>query len=106
MDPEEEVLPSNNASTLFSHRSTQSVDCSGHTSPLPVIFHVSPAHDRERFGYIHLTPRERVHQETIQAYLINAGRAVITLTCPDFDEFLLANSLRTCNVSFLCNLPE
>ena len=104
MDPEEDVGPSKD--TSWSHRSTQSVDCSSHTSPLPVIIPVSPAHDGEPFGYIYLTPGERDHQETVQVYFDSAGREVITLPCPDFEEFLLANSLRTCNVSFLCNLPE
>ena len=71
-----------------------------------MIIRVSPAHDGEPFGYIYLTPGERDHQETVRAYFDSAGREVTTLPCPDFEEFLLANSLRTRNVSFLCNLPE
>ena len=103
MDPEGDVDPSNDTSRT--HHSTQSVDCSSRTSPSPVILRVSPAHDGEQFGYIYLTPGEREHHETIQAYFDRAGREVTTLPCPDFEEFLLANSLRTRNVSFLCNLP-
>ena len=71
-----------------------------------MILRVSPAHDGEQFQYIHLTPGEREHQETIRAYFDSEGREVITLPCPDFEEFLLANSLRSHNVSFLCDLPE
>jgi hypothetical protein len=104
MDPEEDVVPSNNASRA--HRSTQSVNCSSHTSLLQVILRVSPAQDGEPFGYIHLTPGECKHLETIRAYFDSAGREVITLLCPDFEEFLLANSIRTCNVYILCVLPE
>ena len=104
MDPEEDVDPSNNVS--WDPRSTQSVDRSSHTSLLPVIIRVSPAHDGEPFGYIYLTPGERDHQETVRAYFDSAGREVTTLPCPDFDKFLLANSLHTRNVSFLCGLPE
>ncbi len=104
MDPKEDVDPSIDVS--WDQCSTQSVDCSSHTSPLPVIIPVSPAHDGEPFGYIYLTPGERDHQETVQVYFDSAGREVITLPCPDFEEFLLANSLRTCNLSILCNLPE
>ena len=103
---DQDVISSNNTSPLFFHRSTQSVNRFGHTSLSPVILRVSPAHNGEQSGYIHLTPGERVHQETMQAYFVNAGREVITLPCPDFDGFLLAQSLRTCNVSFLCDLPE
>ena len=104
MDSEEDVDPSTNIS--WDHRSTQSVDRSSHTSPSPVIIRVSPAHDGEPFGYIYLTPEERNHQETVRAYFDSAGREVTTLPCPDFEEFLLANSFRTRNVSFLCDLPE
>ena len=104
MDPEEDVDPSKD--TSWSHRSTQSVDRSSHTSPSPVIIGVSPAHDGERFGYIYLTPGEWEHQETVRAYFDSAGRKVTTLPCPEFEKFLLASSLRTCNISFLCNLPE
>ena len=104
MDPDEDVDPSNVVS--WDHRSAQSVDRSSHTSPPPVIIRVSPAHDGEPFRYIYLTPGERNHQETIRAYFDSAGREVTTLPCPDFEDFFLANSLRTRNVSFLCNLPE
>jgi hypothetical protein len=104
MDPDEDVDPSNVVS--WDHRSAQSVDRSSHTSPPPVIIRVSPAHDGEPFRYIYLTPGERDHQETVRAYFDSAGREVTTLPCPDFEEFFLANSLRTRNVSFLCNLPE
>jgi hypothetical protein len=104
MDPEADVDPSNDVSQ--DHCSTQSVDRSSHTSPSPVIVRVSPAHDGEPFGYIYLTPGECDHQETVRAYFDSAGREVTTLPCPDFEKFLFANSLRTCNVSFLCNLPE
>ena len=104
MDPEGDIVPSNNASRA--HRSTQSIDRSSHTSPLPVILRISPTLKGEQFGYIHLTPGERTHQETIQAHFDSACREVITLPCPNFEEFLLANSFRTCNVSFLCDLPE
>ena len=71
-----------------------------------MILPVSPAQDSEQFRYIHLTPGEREHQETIRAHFDSAGREVITLPCPNFEEFILANFLRTCYVSFLCNLPE
>ena len=104
MDPEEDVDPSTDIS--WDHCSTQSVNRSSHTSPLPVIICVSPAHDGEPFGYIYLTPREHNHQETVRAYFDSAGREVTTLPCPVFEEFILANSLRTCNVSFLCDLPK
>ena len=104
MVPKEDIVPSNNASRA--HRSTQSVDCSSHTSPSPVILCITPTQDGEPFGYIHLTPREHKHLETIRAYFDSADREVITLPCPDFEEFLLANSLCTRNVSFLCDLPE
>ena len=91
MDPKKDVVLSYDASQA--HRSTQFVNRSSHTSPLPVILRISPAHAWEQFG-------------TIQAYFDTAGREVTTLPCPDFEAFLRANSLRTCNVSFLCNLPE
>ena len=104
MDPKKDVVPSNDASRA--HLSTQSFDCSSHTSPSPVILRISPAQDDGQFGYIHLTPGERQHQETIRAYFDSAGRKVTTLPCSDFEEFLLANYLCTRNVSFLCSLPE
>ena len=63
MDPKEDVDPSNDIS--WDHRSTQSFDPSSHTSLSPVIICVSPASDREPFGYIYLTPGERDHQETV-----------------------------------------
>ena len=104
MDHDEDVDPSNDAS--WAHCSTKSANRFSHTSPSPVIISVSPAHNGEQFGYIYLTPGEREHQETVQAFFNSAGREVTTLPCPDFEEFLLANSLRTFNISFLCDLPE
>ena len=74
MDPEEDVDPSNNVS--WDPRSTQSVDRSSHTSLLPVIIRVSPAHDGEPFGYIYLTPGESDHQETVRpTSTVPAGRS-------------------------------
>ena len=74
MDPEEDVDPSNDIS--WDHRSTQSVDCSSHTSSSPVIIRISPAHDGEPFGYIYLTPGESDHQETVRpTSTVPAGRS-------------------------------
>ena len=43
-----------------------------------MIIHVFPTDDGEQFGYIYLTPGEREHQETVQAYFDSAGREVTT----------------------------
>ena len=100
MDPEEDVVLSNDASRA--HCSTQSVDCPSHTSPSPVILRVSPAQAREQFGYIHLTSGEHKHQETIRAYFDSAGREVITLPCPNFERNFFLQTLSALAMSPFC----
>ena len=75
------------------------------TSPTPVILCISSAQVGEQTGYIHLASSELAEENAIRAYFDSAGREVTTLPCPDFEGFLLANSLRTRNVSFLMDLP-
>ena len=75
-------------------------------SPTPVILCISPAQVGAQTGYIHLASGELAEEDAIRAYFDSAGREVTTLPCPDFEGFLLANSLRTRNVSFLMDLPE
>ena len=71
-----------------------------------MILRISPAQDGAQFGCIHLALGELDHQEAILAYFDSAGREVTTLPCPDFEGFLLANTLRTRNVIFLMDLPK
>jgi hypothetical protein len=74
-------------------------------SPTPVILCISPAQVGKQTGYIHLASGELAEENAIRAYFDSAGREVSTLPCPNFEGFLLANSLRTRNVSFLMDLP-
>ena len=74
-------------------------------SPTPVILCISSAQVGEQTGYIHLASTELAEEDAIRAYFDSAGREVTTLPCPNFEGFLLANSLRTRNVSFLVDLP-
>ena len=111
MDPKADIevnaVPSNTASwTHGAERSSGAKLSSSHTSPSPVILRISPAQDGAQFGYIHLASGEIDHQEAIRAYFDSAGREVTTLPCPDFEGFLLANTLRTRNIIFLMDLPE
>ena len=76
-----------------------------HPLPPPLILRVSPASDDELPGYIYLAADELDDQEAIRAYFDSAGRTVTTLPCPNFDGFLLANSLRARNISFVSDLP-
>ena len=103
MDPVEDVDPSNDASRA--HHSAESVDRSSHTSPLPVILHVSPAHDGEQFGYIYLTPGEREHQEAVRAYFDSASREVTTLPCPDFEILFLQTLFALATSPFCATSP-
>jgi hypothetical protein len=66
----------------------------------------SPAQDGGQFRFIFLSSRERNNEDAICAYFDGAGREVTTLPCHDFERFLLANSLRTRNVSFITDLPD
>ena len=79
---------------------------SGNTSPTPVVLRISPAKVGGQIGYIHLASGELTEENAIRAYFDSAGREVTSLPCPDFEGFLLANSLRTRNVSFILDLPE
>jgi hypothetical protein len=79
---------------------------SDRTAPSPVILCISPAQDGGSFGFIHLSSSEIINQAAIIAYFDSAGREVVVLPCPDFEGFLVANLLRTRNVSFICNLPD
>ena len=74
-------------------------------SPTPVILCISSAQVGKQTGYIHLASTELAEEDAIRAYFDSAGREVTTLPCPNFEGFLLANSLRTRNVSFLVDLP-
>ena len=78
---------------------------SGSASPTPVILRISPAEVGGRSGYIHLASEELADANAICAYFDSVGREVTSIPCPDFEGFLLANSLRTRNVSFLMDLP-
>ena len=73
---------------------------------LSVILHISPAQVGGQFGFIFLSSRERNNEDAIRTYFDSAGREVTTLPCLDFERFLLANSLRTCNVSFITDLQD
>jgi hypothetical protein len=75
-------------------------------SSLSVILRISPAQDGGQFGFIYLSSRERNSEDAIGAYFDGAGREVTTLPCPDFERFLLTNSLCTRNVSFITNLLD
>ena len=79
---------------------------SGSASPTPIILRISPAEFGGRSGYIHLALEELADEYAICAYFDSVGREVTSIPCPDFEGFLLANSLRTRNVSFLSDLPE
>ena len=79
---------------------------SGSASPAPIILRISPAEFGGRSGYIHLALEELADEYAICAYFDSVGREVTSIPCPDFEGFLLANSLRTRNVSFLSDLPE
>ena len=95
------------ASTSHFNKTTQAHSrCLVRTTQSPLILHISPARDGEHLGHIYLATGELVHQAAIQAYFDSAGREVMTLPCPDFEGFLTSNSLRTRNVSLLCDLPE
>ena len=80
---------------------------SNHTpSSSSVILRISPTQVGGQFGYIYLSSRERNSEDAIGAYFDGAGREVTTLPCPDFEGFLLANSLHTRNVTFITDLPD
>ena len=79
---------------------------SGSASPTPVILRISPAEVGGRSGYIHLALEELADANAIRAYFDSVGREVTSIPCPDFEGFLLANSLRPRNVSFLSDLPD
>ena len=106
MDPKEDVVPSNNTSRA--HRSTRSVNRSSHTSPSPVILRISPAQDGEQFGYIHLTPRERKHQETIQAYFTSTVHTGRSSPChaPTLRSFLLQTLSALATSPFCATYPN
>jgi hypothetical protein len=80
----------------------------GRTIPtlLAVILHVSPPQEGGPFGFIYLSIDKLKVQAAIITYFDNAGRAVTILPCQDFDEFLILNSLRTCQVSFIIDLLD
>ncbi len=94
------------AAASRARKADNSSQVSRHSSPSPVILRISPAQGGVQYGYIHLSSGELCFQEAIQAYFDSAGRDVTTLPCPDFEGFLLMNSLRTCNISFLTDLPD
>ena len=79
---------------------------SGSASPTPVILRISPAEVGGHSGYIHLALEELADANAIRAYFDSVGREVTSIPCPDFEGFLLANSLRPRNVSFLSDLPD
>ncbi len=79
----------------------------GHNLPrdIPVMLRVSPDSAGSTFAYIYLAIDERIHQEPLVAFFINAGRAVHILPCPDFDISLWSNLIGTRDTLFITDLP-
>ncbi len=71
---------------------------------VPVVLHISPSHDGVPSGFVYLDVYELEGQAAIMAYFANAGRVTTVLPWQNFDEFLMSNSLRTRQVSFLLDL--
>ena len=89
------------------HATSRNPGTSNHMpSSSSVILRISPTQVGGQFGYIYLSSRERNSEDALRAYFDGSGREVTTLPCPDFEGFLLANSLRTRNVSFIMDLPD
>jgi len=89
------------------HAHSKNPGASSHTpSSSSLILCISPSQYSGQFGLIYLSSGERNNEEALHAYFDGAGREVTTLPCPDFEGFLLANSLRTCNVSFMSDMSE
>ncbi len=72
---------------------------------MAVILCISPSQEVRSFGFIYLSIDKLKYQAAIIAYLDNVGREAAILPCHNFDEFLASNSLQTCQVSFINNLP-
>ena len=80
---------------------------SSHISPtlIPVVLRISPSHDGGPSGFVDLDVYELNNQAAIMAYFANACRVTTVLPCQNFDKFLVSNSLRTRQVSFLLDIP-
>ena len=89
------------ASILSSNGSGRTI-----STPLAVILLVLPFQEGGPFGFIYLSINELKDQAAIIAYFDSSGRSVTVLPCQEFDEFLILNSLRTRQVSFINNLPD
>ena len=72
---------------------------------VPVILCISPYHDGGPSGFVYLDVYKLEGQAAIMAYFANACRVTAVLPCQNFNEFLVSNSLRTRQVSFLLDLP-
>ena len=73
---------------------------------LAVILHVLPYQERGPSGFIYLPVDELKDQAAFIAYIDNARRGVTVLPCQNFDEFIVLNSLHTCQVFFIIDLPD
>jgi hypothetical protein len=74
-------------------------------NPLSVILWISPSQEGGRSGFIYLSADKIGDQAALIPYFDNASRDVSVLPCPNFDDFLISNSLCTCQVSFITDLP-
>ena len=73
---------------------------------VPVVLRISPSPDGGLSGFVYLDVYKLNVQAAIMAYFANTGRVTTVQPCPNFDEsFLVLNSLRTCQVSFLSDPP-
>jgi hypothetical protein len=67
---------------------------------------ISPPAEWGQYSFIYLAAQELPDKAAIITYFENANREVSVLPCLDFDRFLTFNSLQTCQVSFVNDLPN
>ena len=67
---------------------------------------VSPSAGSATFGYIYLTDAERCHKDTLTAYFDSAGREVTVLPCPDFECFVVDNTIPFRDILLVSDLPR